>query len=499
MKFALLILILGGAALIAESSDPATATGSLTSPVPPPLGTAVNSWFDHHLPGQLSSSYLPFQRYDGYEDSSSNALCTGPTTCYCTLGVNCYNGHSGIDLNTNDGSNGGYGYPIVAATAGYVQQVTYSSSGLGTHVRLWHASLGYSTVYAHLQSIQVQQGQNVSRGDLVGYSGCSGACYGAHLHFGAYDAQSGGDPIDPFGWADPDGPDDPWTPDRDYRYLWATRIGVRQGNGNLVTKEGTLSAGWYNHSVTVSDLAMSGSRIGRVTNSRGYVKDGSQSAGWVYEICCQVTSVEVAGRRIAFIDGGYVEIKEGNLHAGWHQNFLADQVLEVALTYYRNSSGQLVDRVGVLTTDRVFKVKEGPLNASWTTVASDVLDIAMADDRIGLVKTSGKVYVKEGPVSAGWAHVASGAVAAELGGRGSNKRIGVVKPFGDAFVKEGPVGAGWRQLTPGDNVSRLQLNSARVGVLTWGGLVRVKEGSVYCSDAACPWVTEASGSDLRLN
>ena len=38
------------------------------------------------------------------------------------------------------------------------------------------------TLYAHLSKLCVAQGETVYEGQLIGYSGDTGNCYGAHLH-----------------------------------------------------------------------------------------------------------------------------------------------------------------------------------------------------------------------------------------------------------------------------------------------------------------------------
>src|SRR3989344_267985 len=47
-----------------------------------------------------------------------------------------------------------------------------------------------ATLYAHLSLIKVSQGQNVSRGDIIGLSGNTGYTTGPHLHFTVYDART---------------------------------------------------------------------------------------------------------------------------------------------------------------------------------------------------------------------------------------------------------------------------------------------------------------------
>lgn len=55
----------------------------------------------------------------------------------------------------------------------------------GRWIMLKHAN-GLSTLYAHLSVIGVSMGQQVSTGEIIGYSGNTGATTGPHLHFGVY-------------------------------------------------------------------------------------------------------------------------------------------------------------------------------------------------------------------------------------------------------------------------------------------------------------------------
>ena len=54
---------------------------------------------------------------------------------------------------------------------------------------------GVETLYAHLSSINVVQGQQVSQGDVLGYAGCTGYCTGNHLHFEVIDNGVRRDPL----------------------------------------------------------------------------------------------------------------------------------------------------------------------------------------------------------------------------------------------------------------------------------------------------------------
>lgn len=52
----------------------------------------------------------------------------------------------------------------------------------GNYIKIKHPN-GYYTLYAHLESVYVKNGQNVKKGEKIGYMGNTGNAYGAHLHF----------------------------------------------------------------------------------------------------------------------------------------------------------------------------------------------------------------------------------------------------------------------------------------------------------------------------
>ncbi len=86
--------------------------------------------------------------------------------------------HYGLDI-----SGGGvYGKPVVAAAAGTVVVAGWSNYGFGNYVGILHNSK-YSTVYGHMATITVSQGQHVSAGQQVGTVGSTGNSTGPHLHF----------------------------------------------------------------------------------------------------------------------------------------------------------------------------------------------------------------------------------------------------------------------------------------------------------------------------
>jgi murein DD-endopeptidase MepM/ murein hydrolase activator NlpD len=97
--------------------------------------------------------------------------------------------HTGIDIAV------GYGTPIHAAASGRVIYAGWMD-GYGNLVFIDHGN-GLSTGYAHQSQIAVSNGQTVSQGDVIGYVGCTGHCFGPHLHF---EVRVNGSPVDPLGY-----------------------------------------------------------------------------------------------------------------------------------------------------------------------------------------------------------------------------------------------------------------------------------------------------------
>ena len=96
--------------------------------------------------------------------------------------------HTGIDFATDIGT------PVYATADGVVEfaQMGYNG-GFGNLVKLDH-SFGFRTYYAHLNKIVVTHGSFVKKGQLIAYSGNSGASTGPHLH---YEVRFLGNVLDP--------------------------------------------------------------------------------------------------------------------------------------------------------------------------------------------------------------------------------------------------------------------------------------------------------------
>lgn len=95
------------------------------------------------------------------------------------------NGHNGIDFALPEGNS------VMATSYGVVTRAELDTTtafeakrGYGYHIRIQHMD-GSTSIYGHLQKdgFEVQTGDNVKMGDVIGKSGNTGFSTGPHLHF----------------------------------------------------------------------------------------------------------------------------------------------------------------------------------------------------------------------------------------------------------------------------------------------------------------------------
>ena len=82
--------------------------------------------------------------------------------------------HDGIDI--------GARYENVYASAPGIAYSAYNPGGYGNYIIIYHGN-GYATLYGHLNSIKISDGQFVSQGEVIAQSGNTGGSTGPHLHF----------------------------------------------------------------------------------------------------------------------------------------------------------------------------------------------------------------------------------------------------------------------------------------------------------------------------
>jgi murein DD-endopeptidase MepM/ murein hydrolase activator NlpD len=117
-----------------------------------------------------------------------NGPITSPFGSRCLGNGDC-SSHPGIDIAVPAGT------PIHAAASGTVIYAGWMG-GYGNLTLVDHGR-GLATGYGHQSSIVVGTGTFVSQGQVIGYVGCTGYCFGAHLHF---EVRVNGSPVDPLGY-----------------------------------------------------------------------------------------------------------------------------------------------------------------------------------------------------------------------------------------------------------------------------------------------------------
>jgi murein DD-endopeptidase MepM/ murein hydrolase activator NlpD len=97
--------------------------------------------------------------------------------------------HAGVDIAVPAGT------PIRAADSGTVVLLGWTG-GYGNYTCIAHGG-SLSTCYAHQSRYGTSMGARVSKGQVIGYVGCTGHCFGDHLHF---ETRVNGTPVDPMGY-----------------------------------------------------------------------------------------------------------------------------------------------------------------------------------------------------------------------------------------------------------------------------------------------------------
>ena len=98
--------------------------------------------------------------------------------------------HTGIDIPASGGT------PILACKSGQVVTSAYHYS-YGNYVVIDHGN-GNSTLYAHMSSRAVSEGDMVTQGQTIGYVGTTGSSTGNHLHLEVRDNYTRVDPESKF-------------------------------------------------------------------------------------------------------------------------------------------------------------------------------------------------------------------------------------------------------------------------------------------------------------
>ena len=95
--------------------------------------------------------------------------------------------HKGLDFTAPQGT------PIYATGNGVIKIAGAKGNGFGNYVVINHG-YGYETLYGHMFKIKAVQGQNIKRGEVIGWVGSTGKSTGPHCH---YEVHINGHEVDP--------------------------------------------------------------------------------------------------------------------------------------------------------------------------------------------------------------------------------------------------------------------------------------------------------------
>jgi len=165
-----------------ESGSFVLLPGATRKPPPPP-------------PPPPPGSNDPAPTYQGQGPAASGGKFSNPLLGYSAIsdpfGTDRGGGriHEGIDLDL-------YGFPhspVFSACDGTVVRTEWLTYSYGYHV-IVDCGEGFTTLYAHFSQIDVVEGQYVTQGTALGYSGVTGYTTGEHLHF---EIRYDGAPVNP--------------------------------------------------------------------------------------------------------------------------------------------------------------------------------------------------------------------------------------------------------------------------------------------------------------
>jgi murein DD-endopeptidase MepM/ murein hydrolase activator NlpD len=139
--------------------------------------TALSGRLSHGFETGLSPS--SGDSWVNLADAPSLWPVVGPITSSFGERQDPFNGegafHAGIDISTSFGQ-------AVRATADGLVLTAGLASGYGREIMIDHGH-GIQTLYGHLSGFAVTSGQQVQRGQIIGYVGTSGRSTGPHLHY----------------------------------------------------------------------------------------------------------------------------------------------------------------------------------------------------------------------------------------------------------------------------------------------------------------------------
>ena len=141
---------------------------------------------------EICGRFDPIQRWEtafGYPtENPEQTSAFGINRAYNGGPFNSY--HRGLDLRAKEGT------PVYASENGIVR-LAEELAIRGNAVLVDHG-LGMCTAYSHMSELLVSEGEEITKGQVIGYAGATGLVTAAHVH---WELRVMGIPVDPTQWA----------------------------------------------------------------------------------------------------------------------------------------------------------------------------------------------------------------------------------------------------------------------------------------------------------
>lgn len=147
-------------------------------------------WYLEERPLASQANFgFPLQGYAGSAEAIEGLPVPYPVTSHFAYAADYFSGsryHTGVDMACPTGT------PVTNVMGGQVTFAGYSDAGYGYLVVVEND--GVQSFYGHLSRINVQPGQTVNAGAIVGETGSTGRSTGPHLH---WEVRMNGTAVDP--------------------------------------------------------------------------------------------------------------------------------------------------------------------------------------------------------------------------------------------------------------------------------------------------------------
>lgn len=188
-KLFLLTLISAIACVGAYMTLEVIATGFVIAKLPFGQEAALSWYVEEYEVTSQAKFGFPLVGYTGPVGAPNGLPVSYSVTSHFGYAADYFGGskyHTGVDMACPVGT------PVSNVIAGKVTFAGYSQAGYGNLVVVENGST--QVFYGHLSEIDVQPGQEVSAGQVVGRTGNTGFSTGPHLHF---EIRENGIPVDP--------------------------------------------------------------------------------------------------------------------------------------------------------------------------------------------------------------------------------------------------------------------------------------------------------------